>query len=167
MAERRRIQGTVAGFALRGKRDRAILAILIGCGLRRAELVALKREDFQICQEHCVNADLIGKGKHIRTVPVPAWVKQTVDAWTAAAGISAGTIFRGVSRIGKLWGDGLTPKAIWHVVKGAATALPGLQAEIPSCSQRQPRLGRLLTARWPQMRTSRGLANLGVLSVII
>jgi site-specific recombinase XerD len=57
---------------LRGKRDRTILAILIGCGLRRAELVALKREDFQIREEHCVIADLIGKGKHIRTVQVPA-----------------------------------------------------------------------------------------------
>ena len=30
---------------LRGKRDSAILAILIGCGLRRAELVGLKVED--------------------------------------------------------------------------------------------------------------------------
>ena len=105
---------------LRAKRDRAILAILIGCGLRRAELVALKAQDFQIREEHWIIADLIGKAKHIRTVPVPVWVKRTVDAWTAAAEISAGTIFRRVSRTGKLWGDGITPKAIWHVVKAAA-----------------------------------------------
>lgn len=65
-------------------------------------------------------ADLIGKGKHIRTVPVPALVKLTVDTWTAAAEISTGTIFRRVSRLDKLWGDRLTPKAIWHVVKAAA-----------------------------------------------
>ena len=105
---------------LRDKRDRAILAVLIGCGLRRAELVGLKVEDFQIRDEHSVIADLIGKGKHIRTVPVPAWVKRTVDAWTTAAQIRAGTIFRPVNRMGKLRGDGLTPKAIWHVVKAAA-----------------------------------------------
>jgi site-specific recombinase XerD len=106
--------------ALRAKRDRAILAVLIGFGLRRAELVALKAEDFQIREEHWVIADLIGKGKHIRTVPVPAWVKRAVDAWTVAAGINAGTIFRRVNRIGKLWGAAIAPKSIWHVVKGAA-----------------------------------------------
>src|SRR5712691_7169103 len=71
--------------SLRGKRDRAILAILIGCGLRRAELVTLTAQDFQIREEHWVIADLIGKGKHIRTVPVPVGVKRTVDAWIAAA----------------------------------------------------------------------------------
>ena len=87
---------------LRSKRDRAIVAILVGCGLRRSELVGLRVEDFQIREEHWVIADLIGKGKHIRTVPVPAWVKRALDAWTVAAGISAGIIFRRVSRMGKL-----------------------------------------------------------------
>ena len=104
---------------IRGKRDRAILA-LIGCGLRRAELVGMRTEDLQTREEHCVIADLIGKGKHIRTVPVPAWAKRAVDKWTEAAGISTGRIFRRVNRFGKIWGEGITPKAIWHVVKAAA-----------------------------------------------
>ena len=100
--------------------NRAILAILIGCGLPRAELVALKAQVLQIREEHWVIADLIGKGKHIRTVPVPVWVKRVVDAWTTAAHITAGTIFRRVNRMGKLWGEGLTPKEIWHMAKAAA-----------------------------------------------
>ncbi len=106
--------------SLRGKRDRAILALLIGCGLRRAELVGLRTGDFQVREEHCVIADLVGKGKHIRTVPVPFWAKRAVDEWTGAAAITSGTIFRRVSRLDKIWGDGITPKAIWHVVKAAA-----------------------------------------------
>jgi integrase len=106
--------------SLRGKRDRAILALLIGCGLRRAELVGLGTEDFQIREERCVIADLVGKGKHIRTVPVPLWAKRAVDEWITAAGINGGAIFRRVSRLDKIWGDGITPKAIWHVVKAAA-----------------------------------------------
>jgi len=106
--------------SLRGKRDRAIVALLIGCGLRRAELVGLETEDFQVREEHWVIADLIGKGKHIRTVPVPVWAKRAVDEWIAAAGINSGAIFRRVSRLNKIWGDSITPKAIWHVVKAAA-----------------------------------------------
>jgi integrase len=106
--------------SLRGKRDRAILALLVGCGLRRAELVGLGTKDFQVREEHWVIPDLMGKGKHIRTVPVPVWAKQAVDAWITAAGINDGMIFRRVSRLGKIWGDGITPKAIWHVVKAAA-----------------------------------------------
>jgi site-specific recombinase XerD len=108
------------GDSLRGKRDRAILALLIGCGLRRAELVGLGLEDFQVREEHWVIADLIGKGKHIRTVPVPTWAKRVVDEWTDAASISTGALFRRVGRLGKIWGASLTPKAIWHVVKAAA-----------------------------------------------
>src|SRR5450759_3732934 len=106
--------------SLRSKRDRAILALLIGCGLRRAELVGLGMEDFQIREARCVIADLVGKGKHIRTVPVPLWAKRAVVEWTAAAGINGGAIFRRVSRLDKIWGDRITPKAIWHVVKAAA-----------------------------------------------
>jgi site-specific recombinase XerC len=73
--------------------------LLIGCGLRRAELVGLRTRDFQVREDHCVIADLIGKGKHIRTVPVPLWAKRSVDDWTAAAAITDGAIFRRVSRL--------------------------------------------------------------------
>jgi site-specific recombinase XerD len=116
---RKLLQGLPAA-TVRGKRDRAILALLIGCGLRRAELVELRKHDFQIREEHWVVADLIGKGKHIRTVPVPAWAKLAVDDWINVAGVADGRIFRRVNRLEKVWGDGITPKAIWHIVKAAA-----------------------------------------------
>src|SRR5499427_8358973 len=118
--EARTLLGESPSDSLRGKRDRAILALLIGCGLRRAELVGLGMEDFQVREKHWVIADLIGKGKHIRTVPVPMWAKRAVDEWTTAAAIKDGAIFRRVNRLGKIWGDGITPKAIWHIVKAAA-----------------------------------------------
>ena len=108
------------GDHLQGNRDRAILALLIGCGLRRAELVGLGTQDFQVREERWVIADLIGKGKHIRTVPVPTWAKRAVDEWTTAAGIDGGAIFRRVNRLGKIWGDRITPKAVWQIVKAAA-----------------------------------------------
>ncbi len=65
-------------------------------------------------------ADLIGKGGHVRTVPVPAWVKAAVDRWTTAASITRGPVCRATNKGGRVWGDGMTPKVIWEVVKTAA-----------------------------------------------
>ena len=46
--------------------------------------------------------DLIGKGGHIRTVPIPNWVKAALDQWTRAAGVCEGKIFRAVAGRGKM-----------------------------------------------------------------
>lgn len=78
----------------------AWFSVLIGCGLRRAELSALTVEDLQIRQGHWAIVDLVGKGGHIRTVPVPVWVKDAVDRWRESAKVTAGRIFRAVSRPG-------------------------------------------------------------------
>jgi len=62
---------------LTGKRNRAILAIRLGCGVRRRELAELTLESLQRREERWAIVDLIGKGRHIRTVPIPRWVKET------------------------------------------------------------------------------------------
>jgi site-specific recombinase XerC len=64
---------------MRAKRDYAMLAMLFGCGFRRSELVGLELGEIQIRQGHCAVVDLIGKGGHIRTVPIPEWVKAALD----------------------------------------------------------------------------------------
>ena len=111
-------------------RDHAMLAMLIGCGLRRGELLALTLESIEQREEHWVIADLVGKGGHIRTVPIPQWVKATVDAWTAAAGITEGRVFRAINKSGRIWGDGMSPKVLWDVVRAAA-ALAGIEKLAP------------------------------------
>jgi integrase len=105
---------------LKGRRDRAMLALMLACGLRRGEVAGLRVDYLQQREEHWVIADLVGKSAHIRTVPVPDWVKSAVDLWLTSASIKQGRIFRCVSRKGSVWGNGITEKVIWHVVKACA-----------------------------------------------
>jgi integrase len=62
-----------------------MLAFLLGCGLRRSELIGLKLSHVQKQDDHWAIIDLYGKGGHIRTVPVPAWVKVCLDEWLTCA----------------------------------------------------------------------------------
>jgi len=118
--ESRRLLATCDAGTLRDVRNRAMLALLIGCGLRRGELLALRCEAVQSREDHWLLVDLRGKGGHVRTVPVPWWVKAAIDAWTVRAGIRDGIIFRAINRTGRVWGTGMTPKVIWDVVRLAA-----------------------------------------------
>jgi site-specific recombinase XerD len=102
---------------LKGKRDRALLAVLSACGLRRHEAVALEIAHLQQREQHWAIVDLRGKAGHTRTVPVPDWVKRVLDEWLQAAKITSGKLFRRVNKAGRTWGDGVTSKVVWHVVR--------------------------------------------------
>jgi site-specific recombinase XerD len=108
---------------LKGKRDRALLALLLACGLRRHEAVALTLDHLQQREEHWAIVDLVGKGGHIRTVPVPDWVRSELGEWVAAAAIDRGKLFRRVNRVGRTWGEGMSEKAVWHIVKESARSI--------------------------------------------
>jgi len=108
---------------LKGKRDRALLALMLACGLRRHEVVALTLDHLHKREEHWAIVDLVGKGGHVRTVPVPDWVRNELDDWLAAAEIDRGRLFRRVTKAGKTWGEGMTEKAVWHIVKEAASGV--------------------------------------------
>ncbi len=79
---------------VKGKRDRAILAVLLGCGLRRRELIDLTLDHIQRREGHSTIVDLVGKGGHIRTIPMPDWVKRSIDDWLSVATITHGKLFR-------------------------------------------------------------------------
>jgi integrase len=102
---------------LKGKRDYVIIALLVGCALRRQELATLNIEDIQLREGRWVIIDLRGKGGRIRTVAVPIWIKQGIDAWMTAAKIEKGRLLRRISKSGKIVGDELGDWAIWSVVE--------------------------------------------------
>ena len=113
---------------LKGMRDQAMLAVLLGCGLRRSEVAAMTFTHLQQRDGRWCIVDMKGKHGRIRTVPVPAWTKAAVDAWTAAAKIAEGQVFRGVNRGDSVQGAGMTEKVVWQTLQGyaAAVGLPGI-----------------------------------------
>jgi site-specific recombinase XerD len=114
---------------LKGLRDRAILAVMIGAGLRRSEVANLTFNHVQQREGRWVIVDLVGKGGRVRTVPIPSWVKVAIDTWAKGAAIRRGRIFRPVNKGGRLEGDSITPQAVYNVVAAyAETAALGVAA---------------------------------------
>jgi site-specific recombinase XerC len=60
-----------------------MFAALLGCGLRRSEVASLTFRHLQQRDNRWCIVDMVGKHKRVRTVPMPAWVKNAIDIWTA------------------------------------------------------------------------------------
>jgi len=112
----------------RGLRDRAILAVLLGCGLRRSEVAALTFSHLQQRDGRWCIVDLVGKHGRIRTMPMPNWVKVAIDAWTATAGIADNFVFLPVIRADRISGERLGEKVVWQMLReyAAETGIPGI-----------------------------------------
>lgn len=108
---------------LKGLRDRALLAVLIGCGLRRAEAAVLSFSHVQQREGRWAIVDIVGKRDKMRTVPMPSWTKATIDAWANAANLSDGIIFRRVNKGDRVMGEGFTEQAIYNIVVSYAEKL--------------------------------------------
>jgi site-specific recombinase XerD len=107
----------------KGLRDRAILAVLLGCGLRRSEVAALTMAHVQQRDGRWCIVDLVGKHGRVRTVPMPTWVKVAIDAWATEAGIVDGRVFRPVHRGEQVHGEALSEKVVWQLLQDYAEAV--------------------------------------------
>src|SRR5713101_8174935 len=98
----------------KGLRDRAIIAVLLGCGLRRSDVASLTLRHIQQRDGRWCIVDLKGKHGRIRTAPIPAWVKRSIDGGTAAAGLVDGHLLRPVGRADRATGERLGEKVVWQ-----------------------------------------------------
>src|SRR4051794_11824315 len=112
----------------KGLRDRAILAVLLGCGLRRSEVANLTVAHIRQRDGRWCIVDLHGKHGRVRTVPMPTWVKVAIDAWTSVAGVADGHVFRTVNRGGQVQFAVLNEKVVWQLLQGYAmtAGVPGI-----------------------------------------
>jgi integrase len=115
--EAQELLNAVSQSTLRGRRDAAVIGLLLGCGLRRSEAVNLRVDQLQLRENHWVIVDMVGKGGRLRTVPVPVWCKALLDSWLRDSGVSAGKVFRRSSKGGSRQDIGVTTDVVWCAVK--------------------------------------------------
>ena len=113
---------------LKGLRDRAILAVLLGCGLRRSEVSALTFKHVQQRDGRWCIVDLVGKHGRVRTTPMPSWVKVAIDGWTTPAEVTNDYVFRPINRADAAIGGKMGEKAVWQMLRehAAASGMPGI-----------------------------------------
>jgi site-specific recombinase XerD len=101
---------------LKGLRDRAILAVMIGGGLRRSEVAALTFDHIRQRDGRWVIVDIVGKGNRVRTIPIPSWVKLAIDEWASSSNLTSGLVFQSIHKGGYIKHESMTPQAIRDVV---------------------------------------------------
>ena len=107
----------------KGVSDRALPAILISCGLRRAEAAILSFSHIKQREGRRAIVHIVGKRDKMRTVPMPPWAKAAVDVWRAVAHLEDGFVFRRVNKGNNLMGESITPQAIRDIVNSYALKL--------------------------------------------
>jgi integrase/recombinase XerD len=145
---------------LKGKRDRALLAVMIGCGLRREETAFLALEKIQQREGRWVIVDMIGKGGRVRSVPMPSFTKAAIDVWTTAGGMTTGRVFRPVNKGDRLSGESMTAQSIFETVKKYAAEI-GLKDIAPHDLRRSfAKLAHKGRAALEQIQLSLGHASI-------
>lgn len=108
------LDGTAFDDTFEGWRDRAILELLYGAGMRRAELVGLRHQDLNFYQR---TVRILGKGNKERIVPLPIGVLTNVEHYiklkaAAGADVSPAAPLLVTDKL-----EGLYPEFVYRVVR--------------------------------------------------
>jgi integrase len=110
-----------------GVRDAAIIGLLYTCGLRRAELVALNRGDFENASAKLTIK--AGKGRKQRTVYVQGGALRALLDWLAVRGGFSGSLFVPILKSGTLRERRMNAQSIYDMLRKRA-----LQSGVPDFS---------------------------------
>ncbi len=108
---------------IKGQRDKIVLGLLVGAGLRREELVDLTFEDVllqPVADKPRTVLNVRGKGAKDRVVPINVRLASALYAWQAQIG--PGQIARSIAKNGKV-GENLSPIGIFQIVRVAGQAI--------------------------------------------
>jgi len=108
---------------LQGRRDAAVLALVLGCGLRRAEAAGIEVQHVQPRDGRTLLVDFEGKGRRVGTVVMPVWAAAEVRGWLEAAGIEEGRVLRRVNKGDHIEGEDISPRGIYWIITGYASKM--------------------------------------------
>jgi site-specific recombinase XerD len=98
-----------------GVRDAALLAVILGCGLRRSEAVALSYEDIEPGDRAL---KVLGKGNKERLAYVPDGAWQRLQFWVdQVRGEAPGPLFPRIRRHDMVTENRLTDQAVYHILQ--------------------------------------------------
>ena len=120
-----RLINTPDPSTLIGARDRAILAVMIGGGLRREELAALTPGHIQQRENRWIIVDMVGKHGRTRSVPIAGWIKFCIDAYLVALGSAPRDdqpLFVPIRKGNHPQSGGISAQAVWNLVEKHAGA---------------------------------------------
>ncbi len=100
-----------------GRRDAAVLALLYGCGLRRAEVAALPADSYNA---ETGSLAVMGKGNKERLAYLANGSQAAMADWLKIRGEEPGPLFLRVNKGGRVGAEGLTAQAIYNAVKKRA-----------------------------------------------
>lgn len=155
-------------YTPKGVRDRAILGILLGCGLRRSECAALTCEHVQERDGRPCIVDLEGKGRRgprIRTVPMPQWALRRLKAWLAMTNIDKGPVFVSLDQHGNP-GEKISGPGIYWILREYVREL-GLDVSPHDMRRTYARMARVGGAEMDQIQFSLGHASVGTTEIYI
>ena len=110
-----------------GKRDHALIALILASGLRRAEVSQLQLSDYQpksgILTVHA------GKGNQSRTAFLNAECRKVLRAWLQVRGHTPGALFTPITKHGNLQHTALSGASIYQIVATRCehAGIPGIR----------------------------------------
>ena len=97
-----------------GARDAAVIALMAGGGLRRAEAAALQWADYDA---EIGDLAVRGKGRRDRIVPIGNGTRDALHAWLDHRGDEPGPLFHAVNKAGTIGDGGLTTQGIFNLLQ--------------------------------------------------
>lgn len=126
MSEIAALFGACEDGTRQGARNSALLSLCFGCGLRRAEAVAVQVADFDATRQ---TITVVGKGNKQRTLFLNGPLATAVSRWIAVRGTGAGPLLFAVNKADRIERRQLTPEAVAVILKRLVT-----RAELASAS---------------------------------